>query len=594
MKTKIRNTIDTISYSMRFLLKNDKIYLCLKALDMIPNVLYNVLMVTLPKYIIDSLSGDQPTESALVYTLCLIGAMILHSLLHEIIRRELSVRDILLHNTMKKELLKTVSEMDYDRLEDAQTLDSFEYAKLCLEEAGITSISDILFGMVSCFLSLGAYCYIVIRYSCFFVPLVVLSVLVHIVSQGKKESMYVRVQEESAALNRKIRYASHNLTDYSFAKEIRLFGLKDFIAEKYDTFMQSMYGLEYRYLKKTVPLHILVSGVGALQILIAYGAVGYSLYRGDITVGVFVQYTTTFFAMNATIASIVSSLVDLNTKWTYLSSYEEFLAKGRRQKEAPVPSNPAKRFQRLELRNVSFRYPDSEDYVLRDINLTIHANEKIAIVGANGAGKTTLIKLILGLYKPTRGEILLNGMPVQSGSFEEHIRYFSAVFQDCSLLDYSVAENIALDGQFSAERIQEILGRLHLDRKMESLKNGIETSVTRNLDADGADMSGGEKQRLMIARALYKDAPVYLFDEPTSALSAAGEYEIYRSFSQLTEDKTVLYISHRLASCRLCSRILFLEDGGVMEDGGFEELMENKGGFAEMYETQAACYRQEA
>lgn len=412
--------------------------------------------------------------------------------------------------------------------------------------------------------------------------------------QGKKESMYIQVQEESAALNRKIRYASHNLTDYSFAKEIRLFRLKDFIVNKYNEFMGTMYGLEYRYMKKTVPLHILVSAVGALQILIAYGVVGSSLYSGDITVGAFVQYTSAFLAMNAEIASIAASFVGLDTKWTYISSYERFLAKGPEDAgAAPFSTKPAEGFQCLEFKNVSFRYPDSEEDVIRNLSLVIHANEKIAIVGANGAGKTTLIKLVLGLYQPTQGEILVDGMPIQAMAFEEYIRYFSAVFQDCSLLDYSVAENIAMDERYSAEKMQRILGKLHLDKKMESLKDGIDTYVTRNLDAEGADMSGGEKQKLMIARALYKDALVYVFDEPTSSLSATSEYEIYQSFSQMTENKTVLYISHRLASCRLCSRILVMEDGTVAEDGDFDQLIKNKGGFAEMYRAQADCYKYE-
>ena len=269
--------------------------------------------------------------------------------------------------------------------------------------------------------------------------------------------MYIKVQEESAALNRKIQYASRNLTDYSFAKEIRLFKLKEFILNKYNTFIRSMYGLEYRYLKRTVPLHILVSAVGALQIIISYGIVGYSLYRGDITVGVFVQNTSAFTALSTTISSIAASFVNLNTKWVYISSYEAFLTKGKNNNIISAHMRPKKDFSHIELRNVSFRYSDSEEYVLRDINLTIHLSEKIAIVGENGAGKTTLIKLILGLYKPTKGEILLDSVPISSLNFEEYIGYFSAVFQDCSLLNYSVAENIALSERYSAEAMQEIL-----------------------------------------------------------------------------------------------------------------------------------------
>lgn len=234
-------------------------------------------------------------------------------------------------------------------------------------------------------------------------------------------------------------------------------------------------------MKRTVPLHILVSAVGALQIIISYGIVGYSLYRGDITVGVFVQNTSAFTALSTTISSIAASFVNLNTKWVYISSYEAFLTKGKNNNIISAHTRLKKNFSHIELRNVSFRYSDSEEYVLRDINLTIHMSEKIAIVGENGAGKTTLIKLILGLYKPIKGEILLDGVPISSLNFEEYIGYFSAVFQDCSLLNYSVAENIALSERYSAEAMQEILQKLHLDEKIDSLKNGMDT-LSKGID----------------------------------------------------------------------------------------------------------------
>lgn len=593
MKTKITNIAKTIFYSLKFTLQNDKAYFILKLISIIPNVLSGFFAVLLPKYIIDSLSVENSVEKAVIYTLLLIGTMIMTSLINGIIQKELSVRNVSLNYLMKKKLLATVANMDYDMLEDSQTLDDFEYAKVCLGEAGITAINDTLFSIISGFLSLSAYLYIIFQYSWAFLPLIIISVITNIISQSKKENMYIKVQEESAVLNRKIQYASQNLTDYSFAKEIRLFKLKEFILNKYNTYIRSMYGLEYRYLKRTIPLHILVSAVGALQIIIAYGTIGYSLYRGNITVGVFVQNTSAFTALSATISSIAGSFVNLNTKWVYISSYEAFLTKGKNNNIIPADIKLQKNFNCLELKNVSFRYSDSEEYVLRDLNLTIHANEKIAIVGENGAGKTTLIKLILGLYKPTQGEILLDGVPISSLIFEEYIGYFSAVFQDCSLVNYSVAENIALSERYSAEQIREILRQLHLEEKTESLKNGIDTYVTRALDGDGADMSGGEKQKLMIARALYKNAPVYIFDEPTSALSAISEYEIYKSFSQMTADKTVLYISHRLASCRLCSRIIVIGNGTIAEDGSFDELTNNNGHFAEMYAAQADYYNYE-
>lgn len=576
---------------MNFLIQNDKTYLLLKIVSVVFAVTGNVLLVLIPGQIIDSLAVSGDYNSAFIYVGLLILAMVLNTVVSELISQEISVRNIRLNSILTKKLLKATAKMDYDELENSCTLDEFEFAKTCLSESYIINAIDKIFDIVSNIAGLSAYVYIVFKYSWFFVPVVLLTIIVNSVSKSKEENLYVKVQEDSAALNRKIGYASGNLTNYEFAKEVRLFDLKKFIFDKYNRFIVKMYGLEYEFLKKTVPIRIVVALIGVLQLVVSYGLIGYSLYRGDISVGVFVQYSSAFLAFSAAITAIVSSFINLKTGNLYIFAYEEYLSKNNSSNRID-DSLDISEFVELELRNVSFKYPMSDDYVLKDLSVKFNRNDKIAIVGTNGAGKTTLIKLLLGFYKPTAGEILLNGKNISNLPSEEYLKYFSAVFQDCNILNYSVAENISFSPIYSECGIYEVLGNLNMKEKISSLRQGIETSVTRMLDSEGSDMSGGERQKLVIARALYKKAPVCIFDEPTSALSATSEYEIYKSFSNLTDNKTVFYISHRLASCKLCNKIILLDKGNIRESGTFEELISQNGMFSEMYNAQAEYYRE--
>jgi len=590
MKNSIKDIYSTIRYSISFLLCTDKIYLLLKISNVIFSALNNVLIVLLPGYIIDSLNKSKDYQSALFYLGILILTMILNTVVGSLIEQEISVRKIRLNSILSKKILKTTAKMEYDILENSSTLDEFEFAKTCISESHIINSIDMIFDIIKNIASLSAYIYIVFKYSLFFIPIILLTIIVNAISQSKKESLYVKVQEDSAALNRKISYASRNLTDYEFAKEIRLFNLKRFIFNKYNHFIVKMYGLEYEFLRKVLPVHIIVALVGALQIIVAYGIIGYSLYMGKISIGVFVQYSSAFLALSTAITEVISSFVKLKTDNKFILSYEEYLRKHDLSNETNKPVHVSDNYE-IELCNVSFKYPMSDDFVLKNLNAKFSKNEKIAIVGTNGAGKTTLIKLLLGFYKPTEGEILLNGRNIADIPSKEYLEYFSAVFQDCSILNYSVAENISFSETYSENRINEILYSLNMEDKVNSFKYGLDTSITRMLDAEGSDISGGERQKLVIARALYKNTPICMFDEPTSALSATSEYNIYKSFSDLTENKTVFYISHRLASCKLCEKIILLNKGQIKESGSFDELMSKNGLFTEMYNAQAEYYR---
>ena len=244
----------------------------------------------------------------------------------------------------------------------------------------------------------------------------------------------------------------------------------------------------------------------------------------------------------------------------------------------------------LEFKNVSFHYPNNDDLVLKNITAKIHVGRKMAIVGRNGSGKSTFIKLLCRLYDPTEGEILLNGIDIKKYDYDEYRRIFGVVFQDFQLFSFSVAQNVAAGNNYDREKVREALGQAGLRERVEGMENGIETVIYKQED-EGVEISGGEAQKIAIARALYKDAPVVILDEPTAALDPVSELEIYERFDGMVKEKTAIYISHRMSSCRFCENILVFEGGNIVQMGSHQDLAGQDGLYASLWRAQAQYYQ---
>jgi ATP-binding cassette subfamily B protein len=304
-----------------------------------------------------------------------------------------------------------------------------------------------------------------------------------------------------------------------------------------------------------------------------------------IAVGGFTAWVSEIFSC---FSKIHKQSLDISVLREALEYPEPFLFE---EGEALVPSKETP--YEIKLENVSFKYKGAEEDTLKNINLTIKPGEKLAVIGLNGAGKTTLVKLICGFYEPTDGEIFLNGVNIKKYNRRDYYRHFSVVFQDFPILPESIAINIAqTDREIdmkNAEKCAEMAGLLE---KINKLPKKLETPLGKEIYEDGIELSGGEQQRLMLARALYKDAPIIVLDEPTAALDPIAESEIYKKYNELTGGRTSLYISHRLASARFCDRIILIENGGIAEQGNHDELIKKEGRYAQLFEIQSRYYRE--
>ncbi len=327
----------------------------------------------------------------------------------------------------------------------------------------------------------------------------------------------------------------------------------------------------------------------------AYGILIAMALSGELTAARFVLYFSAVGGFTNWVVGIFSGLGTLHQQSLDLSALREFLdipESFRFGDGKPLPVKPDHLYQ-LELRDVSFRYPGAEQDTLSHVNLTIHPGEKLAVVGKNGAGKTTLIRLLCGLYDPTKGQVLLDGEDIRQYDRRDYYAHFSAVFQQFSLLAGTMAENVAQSEKADLPRMWDCLERAGLADQIRALPWQENTHLGRDVYLDGIDLSGGQVQRLMLARALYKNAPIVMLDEPTAALDPLAESDLYQKYNDLTGACTSVYISHRLASTRFCDRVLLIENGGIAEEGSHEELLAQGGHYARLFDIQSKYYREE-
>jgi ABC-type multidrug transport system fused ATPase/permease subunit len=355
-----------------------------------------------------------------------------------------------------------------------------------------------------------------------------------------------------------------------------------------------------RWLKRVERKNYLANVVDGLLVFIRDGAAySYLIYltlKGSISVADFTLYFGTVAGFSTWLSGITNEITQLSHLSLDISDVRDYLDLPERKGIGSecVSSSALSLPCEIELEHVTFQYPGSNRKILYDLNLTIQPSEKVALVGVNGAGKSTLVKLLCGLYQPHSGKVLVNGNNSLDYNPDQIFKLFGVVFQEIHVLPVSIARNIATDCNVpvNVERVMECLRLAGLEEKVLSLPQGIETPLVKEVNEAAIQFSGGELQKLLLARSLYKDAPILILDEPTAALDPISENELYLRYNDLTANKTSVFISHRLTSTRFCDRIVFLSDGNIAETGTHEELMELNGQYAKMYKIQSHYYQE--
>ena len=494
---------------------------------------------------------------------------------------------------IKERIAKTL-DMDYEALETPEMLDRLQKAKRATAGdwqgvQGMMTYMQVLFTQI-----ISIIIAIIIMTS--FDPLIILVIAVlsyiqflyfeHIRKKDKKEMWDAMMPHW-----RKLEYMENVTTDFSYAKDIRLFGMKKFLAKK----QKDVYDEELRHWIKSRQYWIYNSifshGISLVRQLIITGWLVYSVIAKDLSIGNFTLYLAGAGAFSNAINEVLSALSALRERSAHTDDYRSFMDIPGDSGKDTIPVPKADKYV-FTFENVSFKYKGQEKYALRNLNITIAAGEKLAVVGLNGAGKSTFIKLLLRLYDVTEGRILMNGTDIRRFDRAEYYRLFSPAFQDVTVFAFPMAENVSMSppDETDKNKAEKCVREAGLGDKMDKLEKGIDTELLKVLYDDGVDLSGGEKQKLALARALYKGSDIIVLDEPTAALDALAEYRLYKSFNGLVGNRTAVYISHRLSSTRFCDRVAMFKDGEMTETGTHEELMEKNGDYAEMFRVQAQYY----
>ncbi len=432
-------------------------------------------------------------------------------------------------------------------------------------------------------------------------PIVILVLLVTYLIDGivsiRTQKWEIRAKEERAVVNRRLGYVLDDISNSLMAKDIKIYKMKNWINANTSKYINESTQLEQRVQRKFTSRKLMEVVLIFARNGGAYLYLIWKMFHSDMTIGDFTLYfgaITGFGQWLSQIVDRIRSLSNANYRvddYRYLAEMKDHM---RREGGAAIPNVKAPCELRFE--DVSFQYEGSEHATLNHINLTIHKGEKLAVVGNNGAGKTTLIKLACGLLEPTSGRILFNGIDIREFNRDDYYELISVSFQNVCLLPMSIAMNIGcgksgIDNEASHyEKINNAITLSGLKEKIVSLPNGVATELVPSVVEGGINLSGGEAQKLMLARAIYKEAPLIILDEPTAALDPIAEQEMYLKYNDLTTDRTAIYISHRLSSTRFCDRIILLDHGTIAETGSHEELMKLSGKYKKLFEIQSQYY----
>ena len=417
------------------------------------------------------------------------------------------------------------------------------------------------------------------------VALISINVLVAIYTTNTETRKINKAYEDLAESNRLFGFLM------KFGSDITIFNMRRQIMSEYNKklrrpsyiFKDRAYSIKYgsiRMIWDFVMTAALFVFVAAKAYIGAFGIGSFILYRGTVA---------KFITAVSDLANVWGILVQNNNAMERVFAYLD-LPDDMYHGTLSVEKRDDIDYE-IEFRDVSFKYPRSENWALRHVNMKFKIGDRMAVVGMNGSGKTTFIKLLCRLYDPTEGKILLNGIDITRYKYDEYMKIFSVVFQDYKLFAFSIAENVAAEMNYDREKVISCLERVGLGKRISELERGIETPLYRDYENDGIDVSGGEAQKIAIARALYKDAPFIILDEPTAALDPLAEAEIYSQFNEIVENKTAIYISHRLSSCRFCNNIVVFDHGTIVQQGSHDELVaDEKGKYHELWYAQAQYY----
>lgn len=586
---KLVDVFKNIIFTSRLVFKINKSFVFITLAAFMLQITVPVINMYFIKEVIDAVADKEGVKIVLLLVAAMAAVKLFGALFNKWISAHVSQQTEKTAWEIKYYLGTIVAKMKYSDIEQPRIKNFISLA----ESNSFTEIITDATGAIHAFVNLITYATIVL----FVQPWIALILAASLVLQLilRKAKLYFDYKWEVIQmphLNKEC-YMQAVILDAEYRKELRVNQLKDWILKK----AQKQY--EEVCKKDTIEccrlqglIDIFSNTVKLIETAVVYLMLAYKVVFSSMSLGDYSFYLTSAFNLTEALRSFVSAISNMLENGMFAKDFRYLVTLSDEAKSEGTTGklSNAEKIE-IEFRNVSFKYPNTDRYVLKNISFKIRNGEKISLIGINGAGKTTIVKLICKFYEPTEGEVFINSISINELNQKEIAQKLSIIFQDFKLFPFSIAENVAVGTNIDEKRINQCLEQSGVLKKVRTFPHGINTSLTKEFDSEGIELSGGEGQKVAIARAFYKDAPLVILDEPTSALDPIAEYDIYKGFARLTSDRTAIYISHRLTTTRFTDKIFVLSDGKICECGTHSELIQIQNGiYRNMFKSQAQYY----
>lgn len=597
-KQKTYGFLNNFIYALNIERKSNLRLLAITLIKPIGDIVGTLLNSYAPKYVLSFIEDDLPFNTIIMYTVIICLIMMILDVISTTCYNSFEFEYRKTEGYVEKKRMDKLFHTDFKNMESPDFLDYAQRAKTALNRgkgfhgvlyqsrnfiaqgtlmilsAALIGIQNLLMMIIFIVISFG-----IVKISSFFT---------------KRDK--IKFSDAMAPTWRKMNYLESTTKNFDFAKDIRLFNMSNAFFNQLSGVNETYKELNRKHHNRMVLWEVSLGSVLIVQKILMYTWLVYNVVTGAYQISDFVLYVGLVSTFHASVGYVNWIYSDMITNSLMINDYRNFVdwkedRETADEKDGHITEINLDKFE-FRFENVSFKYPGHDNYVLKNVNLTIKNGAKLAVVGVNGAGKTTFIKLMMKLYEPSEGRILLNDVDIKEYNREEYFKLFSPVFQNVECFAMPIYQNISFaeEDKTDMNKINEVLEQSGLSEKINSYEKGIHTNLLKIFDKEGIDLSGGEKQRLAMARALYKDGKVVILDEPTAALDALAEDRMYREFENMIYGKTAVFISHRLGNTRFCDKIAMFEDGTIVEEGTHEELMAKNGKYAYMFGIQSQYY----
>lgn len=584
-----------------YLFQLDKTYALTLVLTSVLSAVIPFISICMSAIIINELLEDRRIPVLIGYVCMTVGLTFVFVLIKNIIEKIQSFHLDLLYKNEQKAFADKTMKMDYERIEDVKTTYLNEQIKI-ESQTGYnlyylyTSTGAIITSLVSIISSIA------LTISLFLNPLISVSLKLILLASilvlsginyfttSKSQKIESRFFTDAVGFNAMGNYLYSHLNDYQSGKEIRLYHMENVVSNAFVNYNKRIDQFIFSSRLKMTLLSIGNNFFLHFLEFIVYAFVIYGALAGSVSIGSIVKYVSCVVLLVSSFEKLIENIQNMFQNNVYLKTYFSFF---------DIPSNMSNgtlmqgsKNYKLEFINVSFKYPNSDSYALRNVSFEFKIGERLAIVGMNGSGKTTFIKLLCRLYDPTEGKIMLNDIDIREYDYRHYLSLLSVVFQDFTLFSFSLAQNVAGSVDYDQTKVITCLKKTGFGDRLAEMPNDIDTYLYQDFDDKGIEISGGEAQKIAISRALYKNTPFIILDEPTASLDPIAEYEIYSKFNEIIGNKTTIFVSHRMSSCCFCDDIAVFHKGELIQRGNHDALLADESGkYYELWNAQAQYYK---